>query len=65
MICRSDIEALKDDGVLTDLVLCESEAPTETLNRPKYIYDALRAQPDDVCLPHFDVFLMKSNTYAF
>jgi len=51
-IFKEEIEQLKKDGILTDLVLCESK-PKETNEtggggeKPKYVYDALKQQPPE------------------
>ncbi|KAI6226140.1 Methionine synthase reductase [Aphelenchoides fujianensis] len=46
-VFKEDMERLKKDGTLTDLFVCESKVENEGTDRPRYIYDALRAQPDE------------------
>lgn len=48
---REELNTLLHEHVLTNLVLCESRPkdPPETAKHPKYVYDALKQQPDEVC----------------
>ncbi|CAD5212668.1 unnamed protein product [Bursaphelenchus okinawaensis] len=45
-IFRKEIEKLKEEGVLTDLILCESK-PTDSNTPARYVYDGLGDQPKE------------------
>jgi len=46
-IFKEELDALKHDGTLTNLVVCESRPKDPESTRPKYVYEALKQQPKE------------------
>lgn len=48
---REELEELRHEKVLTDFIICESRPKDEFESKhPKYVYDALKQQPNEVCI---------------
>ena len=42
------MESLNREGIITDLILCESQPKDETPKLPKYVQDAIRERGKDI-----------------